>query len=236
MKHLKLYKSDKIKWRQTEESVPLPASLPVADTVIHLHSIGALPLKHICMIPLDVFGDTMFDANERGIVPYHEAMVTSPTNVLKGGFNDNCLRYMSVPNGEKTNWPMQDHKNFEAFSAVLNLVLEKVAGKPKQDSGHCHRRARRADFSTVNNPCGFFSTVRQMTQSPHTDTNKKSIAAHRKFGKEKKLGNNVLPWHLVIPLSKGGRIMFFWGVEGHSSFQNTPVCVYCPPNCLVMWR
>ena len=216
-------------------AVPLPAGLPVRDTQINLHSIGKFPLDHLYMMQLDVFGDSMFSVHQPGIAPYHKEMVTSPIRDA-GGFNNKCLRYSSVSNGDQTNWPMRDHKNFDMFSDVLNLSLEKVAGKPSQQTAHRNPQARSADFSTVNNPCGFFSTVQQCTQHPHTDTSKKSIAAHRKFGKNHNLGNDILPWHLVIPLSKGGRLMFFWGVEGHSTFQTTPLCVYCPQNCIVTWR
>ena len=132
---------------------------------------------------------------------------------------------------------MRDNKQFRMLAEVLNSALETVAHKPlKNASSQNKRGAVSVDFSKINNPCGFMSTVRQNAQHPHTDTSKASIAAHRKFAQNNRLHLDLLPWHTITPLSNGGRLLFVWGVQGDKNFCKSPILVHCPRNCIVMWR
>ena len=237
MKELALFKeSSRVAWRRTSTTVPLPASLCGREQHLHLHACDPFPLSQIFMLQLSAFDPGMFSIARPLIAPFHEQMVTSPRSPDVGDFNQKGLRYAHIPNGQPTNWPMRDHDQFELLAEVLNSALETAAHKPRQHDRARARGATPADFSKVNNPCGFMSTVRQHAQNPHTDTSKASIAAHRKFAENNGLSPDVLPWHVVIALSNGGRLIYFWGVEGDDAFLKSPILVLCPKNCILAYR
>ena len=190
------------------------------------------------MINLDMLDPAMFSNRNPEVRQHYELMVSNPTDPRHGTFNDKSLRYTPLPKGNPTNWPFKQESQFNTLANIINLSLDAVTQRPKKDSSGRNRRGfcDPADFSQMNNPCGFFSTVRQRIQKPHTDTDPVSIAAFKKFAKRNELSEHVLPYHMIIPLSKCGRYIFFYGVQGDEHFRSSPILIWCPQNCAMFWR
>ena len=234
------YEASPAVWKPVKTAISRPTGVDPGPDIPVL-ACAPFPVDQLYMLNVDCFDKSLFNPRQPGVSEFFEKAVLNPSTPLRGNVNDNAMWYhqSQVSKGQRTTWVLRQHNQSPAFAKVISESLEKIAGKPTADPAAAPRKRNQADptdFTHARNTCAFLTTVKQSVQSPHSDIGDKSMKRFRRFNKEHGLSHACVPWVMTVPMTRGGRLVFVYGVKDHSSFCVEPVLIYVPPRHVLMWR
>lgn len=227
------------KWSFSDTQEPLPHGLNKNYTHIRIGTHPTFPKNQIFVIDLKAFPDSFFNVHQPGVRKHYQDMVSKPTDALTGDFHHRCMRYADARHTTFPHFPLNDRLQFGQFATIVNKSLEIMAGKPRGDPNTSVNRRSQAnpvDFSQENNPAGFLATLRQHVQPPHTDTLRTAIDKYRDYARQNGLPESVVPWCMIMSLTKDTRMIFVHGVHGHPTFCQSPLLCDAPWKSVLMFR
>ena len=238
-------------WNVAPTTVPVPpGSKEGYGRFIKTGHLPPFPQQHLFIIDCSHIPPSFFSTNQPGVLPHYEKMILSSNIKNKTKFNDHAMFYEQLGGGK---WPVSDNKFFSHFEYTLEACLELYGnrptlsggGPPSRDEGRASlarkplHNAYPVKFTDQAVLLGFMATRWQKPQIHHTNSKRTDIERYMNFCEnDKHLASHgaVHKWHALAAFTPGGRIVYFNGVPGHSTFQKDPVRAAIPTQAVVCWR